>query len=62
MTGRMLFFFLTQISENINTELENLNVNIDSIELLDNTGRKSLEDFAHSGIDTIDYSTYLKEV
>ncbi|EDL37602.1 prominin 1, isoform CRA_c, partial [Mus musculus] len=54
-------FNIDQISENINTELENLNVNIDSIELLDNTGRKSLEDFAHSGIDTIDYSTYLKE-
>uniref|UniRef100_A0A8C2MD03 Prominin 1 n=2 Tax=Cricetulus griseus TaxID=10029 RepID=A0A8C2MD03_CRIGR len=58
------------ISENFNiekytkkmmNELKNLNVNIDGIELLDKTGRKSLHDFAHSGIDAINYSMYLKE-
>uniref|UniRef100_A0A8C2MES5 Prominin 1 n=1 Tax=Cricetulus griseus TaxID=10029 RepID=A0A8C2MES5_CRIGR len=50
------------ISENFNIEkLKNLNVNIDGIELLDKTGRKSLHDFAHSGIDAINYSMYLKE-
>ncbi|XP_040602981.1 prominin-1 isoform X2 [Mesocricetus auratus] len=45
----------------IKKELENLNVNIDNIELLDKTGKKNLEDFAHSGIDAINYSMYLKE-
>ncbi|XP_052055106.1 prominin-1 isoform X2 [Apodemus sylvaticus] len=54
-------FNIKKISENMIKELENLNVNIGSIELLDNTGRKSLEDFAHSGIDTIEYFIYLKE-
>ncbi|CAH7452953.1 Prom1 [Phodopus roborovskii] len=48
-------------TEKIMKELENLNVNIDNIELLDKTGRKNLEDFAHSGIDAINYSMYLKE-
>ncbi|XP_076794563.1 prominin-1 isoform X3 [Arvicanthis niloticus] len=54
-------FNIEKLSENIVKELENLNVNIDNIELLDNTGRKSLEDFAGSGIDAISYSTYLEE-
>lgn len=54
-------FNIKKISENILKELDNLNVNIDTIELLDSTGRKSLEDFVHSGIDTIEYFIYLKE-
>ncbi|XP_031198002.1 prominin-1 isoform X3 [Mastomys coucha] len=54
-------FNIEKLSENIGQELENLKVNIDSIELLNSTGRKSLEDFAHSGIDTINYSVYLEE-
>ncbi|KAL1790525.1 prominin-1 isoform X1 [Sigmodon hispidus] len=45
----------------ITKELENLNVNVGNFELLDKAGRKALEDFAHSGIDTISYSLYLQE-
>ncbi|XP_063129620.1 prominin-1 isoform X12 [Rattus norvegicus] len=54
-------FNIERLSEDIVKELEKLNVNIDSIELLDKTGRKSLEDFAQSGIDRINYSMYLQE-
>ncbi|XP_051020847.1 prominin-1 [Acomys russatus] len=54
-------FDINKHTGNIINELENLNVNIGSFELLDKAGRKSLEDFAHSGIDAIDYSLYLKE-
>ncbi|XP_055479905.1 prominin-1 isoform X1 [Psammomys obesus] len=54
-------FNINKHTGDIRNKLENLNVNVSSFELLDDAGRKSLEDFALSGIDAISYSTYLKE-
>lgn len=56
------FFCFTQNTGKIIKELENLNVNIDNIELFNQTGRENLEDFVNSGIEGIDYPLYLKEV
>ncbi|KFO25783.1 Prominin-1 [Fukomys damarensis] len=46
---------------NILSEFENLNVNLDNIVLLDAEGRKNLQAFATSGIQDIDYDTFLAQ-
>nr|XP_013002766.1 prominin-1 isoform X1 [Cavia porcellus]XP_013002767.1 prominin-1 isoform X1 [Cavia porcellus]XP_013002769.1 prominin-1 isoform X1 [Cavia porcellus]XP_023418745.1 prominin-1 isoform X1 [Cavia porcellus] len=46
---------------NIINELENLNLNLDNVVLLDAERRKNLQAFATSGIQDIDYNTYLAQ-
>ncbi|XP_008825104.1 prominin-1 isoform X1 [Nannospalax galili] len=52
---------IKKLTGNINSEFENLSVNIDNIELLDAQGIKVLRDFAQSGIDRINYPLYLNQ-
>nr|XP_045017796.1 prominin-1 isoform X2 [Jaculus jaculus] len=47
---------------NISNKFENLDVNIDNIVLLDEAGKKALQDFAQSGLSSIDYAEFLSQV
>ena len=51
-----------QHTGDINSNLENMNIRIEDIELLDKTGMKTLMDLRSSGIDDIDYAAYLNAV
>nr|XP_006055022.1 prominin-1 isoform X3 [Bubalus bubalis] len=50
---------ITKHTGDINSNLENMNIRIEDIELLDKTGMKTLMDLRSSGIDDIDYAAYL---
>ncbi|XP_023389699.1 prominin-1 [Pteropus vampyrus] len=52
---------IQEYTENINSYFDNLNIKIDNIVLLDDAGRRSLMDFVSSGVDRINYDTYLAE-
>ncbi|MBZ3882575.1 Prominin-1 [Sciurus carolinensis] len=46
---------------NINSRFENIDVKLHGIVLLDEAGSKIIQDFANSGIDKIEYNTYLAQ-
>uniref|UniRef100_A0A8C5P0E4 Prominin 1 n=1 Tax=Jaculus jaculus TaxID=51337 RepID=A0A8C5P0E4_JACJA len=46
---------------NISNKFENLDVNIDNIVLLDEAGKKALQDFTQSGLSSIDYAEFLSQ-
>ncbi|XP_047423043.1 prominin-1 isoform X1 [Sciurus carolinensis] len=46
---------------NINSRFENMDVKLHGIVLLDEAGSKIIQDFANSGIDKIEYNTYLAQ-
>ncbi|KAM5271719.1 prominin-1 [Ctenodactylus gundi] len=46
---------------NIMNEFKNLSINLNNIVLLNDEGRKNLQDFSTCGIDQIDYDTYLAQ-
>ncbi|XP_012579492.1 PREDICTED: prominin-1 [Condylura cristata] len=48
-------------TSSISKGFENLHINVNNIVLLDDAGRKSLRDFSSSGVDKIDYYSYLAE-
>ncbi|KAB0342157.1 hypothetical protein FD754_019083 [Muntiacus muntjak] len=50
---------ITKHTGDINSNLENMNLRINDIELLDKTGRETLMDISSSGIDKIDYAAYI---
>ncbi|XP_043762076.1 prominin-1 isoform X3 [Cervus elaphus] len=50
---------ITKHTGDINSNLENMNLRINDIELLDKTGRKTLMDISSSGIGKIDYAAYI---
>ncbi|XP_028362453.1 prominin-1 isoform X2 [Phyllostomus discolor] len=50
-----------QFTQNVSSDFENMEVNIDNIVLLDAAGKKNLQDFISSGVDRIDYGAYLAE-
>ncbi|XP_016077434.1 PREDICTED: prominin-1 isoform X2 [Miniopterus natalensis] len=47
---------------NISNSLEEWEVKLDNMVLLDDSGRRNLLDFSHSGVDKIDFNTYLTEI
>ncbi|XP_054437930.1 prominin-1 [Pteronotus mesoamericanus] len=52
---------IQELTKNISSDFENMKVKIDNIVLLDAAGKKNLQDFSSSGVDRIDYGTYLAE-
>ncbi|XP_012864323.1 PREDICTED: prominin-1 isoform X2 [Dipodomys ordii] len=52
---------IQQHTGNIMREFENLNLRLDSITLLDDAGRRNLQEFAESGVDKLAYDTYLAQ-
>ncbi|XP_057561217.1 prominin-1 [Hippopotamus amphibius kiboko] len=50
---------ITEHTGNINKNFGNMNIKIDNIVLLDEEGRRNLMDFSSSGVEKIDYGTFL---
>ncbi|KAG8510318.1 Prominin-1, partial [Galemys pyrenaicus] len=50
---------IEKYTSSISKEFENLNINVGNVVLLDEAGRRSLLDFSSSGVDSIDYPSFL---
>ncbi|XP_040275006.1 prominin-1 isoform X3 [Bufo bufo] len=55
------FLNINQYVDEISDRIELMNINLKDIVLLDQKGRKNLEDFSATGIDTIDFDAFLAE-
>ncbi|XP_064142128.1 prominin-1 isoform X2 [Loxodonta africana] len=53
---------IQEYTQDINNEFEHMNINLDNIVLLDDTGKQNLKDFGAVGLDQMNYTTYLVEV
>ncbi|XP_023371106.1 prominin-1 [Otolemur garnettii] len=51
---------INEHTDSLNDEFENLNFQVDIV-LLDQDGKANLKDFAGSGIDSVDYASYLSQ-
>ncbi|XP_075117738.1 prominin-1 isoform X5 [Leptodactylus fuscus] len=55
------FLNISMYVDEISDRIEMMNINLKSIVLLDQKGRRNLEDFSATGIDTIDFDAFLTE-
>ncbi|XP_058526271.1 prominin-1 [Ochotona princeps] len=53
---------IQQHTQNMVKEFENMNISLDGIVLLDEAGKRNLQEFSNCGIDTLDYAAYLAQV
>lgn len=58
----LTFVFFMQHTQNMVKEFENMNISLDGIVLLDEAGKRNLQEFSNCGIDTLDYAAYLAQV
>uniref|UniRef100_A0A5F9C677 Prominin 1 n=1 Tax=Oryctolagus cuniculus TaxID=9986 RepID=A0A5F9C677_RABIT len=50
-----------QHTQKLVREFESMNINLDGIVLLDDSGKRNLQEFSECGIDKIDYASYLTQ-
>ncbi|XP_056411162.1 prominin-1 isoform X5 [Hyla sarda] len=55
------FLNISMYVDEISDRIEMMNINLKNIVLLDQKGRRNLEDFSATGIDTIDFDAFLAE-
>ncbi|XP_075714488.1 prominin-1 isoform X8 [Rhinoderma darwinii] len=55
------FLNISMYVDEISDRIEKMNINLKNIVLLDQKGKKNLEDFSATGIDTIDFDAFLAE-